>query len=97
MGDKREVWRQLGAGEGRKEGGTFTGRRAAVVFQVGAVLALIVLRALAEIVTGAIVALSPVLAGVGLTVIYVQLRVSEAEQKVSRTRTLGTHRPIHWL
>lgn len=51
----------------------FTGSRAAMVFQVRAVLALIVLGALAEVVTGTIVAQGPILAGVGFTVIYVQL------------------------
>lgn len=52
-----------------------------MVFQVRAVLALIVLGALAEIVAGPIVALGPILAGVRLTVIYVQLQVSGAGQR----------------
>lgn len=64
----------------------FTRGRAAVVFQVRAVLALIVLGALAEIVTGPIVALGPILAGVGLTVIYVQL--TEVSRETSGTQTL---------
>lgn len=56
------------------EGGTFTGGRAAVVFKVGAVLAFVVFSTLAEIVTSTVVALGTVLAGVGLTIIYVQLQ-----------------------
>lgn len=59
-----------GAGLG---GSTFTGGRAAVVFQVGAVLAFVVLGALAEVVAGTVVALGTVLAGIGLAIIYVQL------------------------
>lgn len=45
-----------------------------MVFKAGAVLALVVLRTLAEIVAGAVVALSAVLAGIGLAIIYVQLQ-----------------------
>lgn len=56
-----------------RAGGTFAGGGAAVVFKVGAVLAFIVLRTLAEIVAGAVVALGAVLAGIGLTIIDVQL------------------------
>lgn len=56
-----------------RAGGTFTGGGAAVVFKVGAVLAFIVLRTLAEIVAGTVVALGAMLAGIGLTIIDVQL------------------------
>lgn len=63
------------------EGGTFTGGRAAVVFQVGAVLAFVVLSTLAEIVAGTVVALGTVLAGVGLAIIYVQLQGAGAGQR----------------
>lgn len=48
-----------------------------MVFKVGAVLALVVLGTLAEIVTGTVVALGAVLAGIGLAIIYVQLRGRE--------------------
>lgn len=61
-------------GQKPREGGTFTGGRAAVVFKVGAVLAFVVLGTLAEIVAGTVVALGTVLAGVGLAIIYVQLQ-----------------------
>lgn len=44
-----------------------------MVFEVGAVLAFVVLGTLAEIVAGTVVALGTVLAGIGLTIIYVQL------------------------
>lgn len=70
-GKRTEPWRAAGT---TGWGGTFTRSRAAVVFKVGAVLAFVVLRALAEIVTGAVVALGAILAGVGLTIIYVQLQ-----------------------
>lgn len=60
-----------------REGGTFTGGGAAVVLKVGAVLAFIILRALAEIVTGTVEALSTVLARIGLAIIDVQLRGPE--------------------
>lgn len=45
-----------------------------MVFEVGAVLAFVVLSTLAEIVAGTVVALGTVLAGVGLAIIYVQLQ-----------------------
>lgn len=64
----------------------FAGGGAAVVFKVGAVLAFIVLRTLAEIVAGAVVALGAVLAGVGLTIIDVQL--AEVPRETSGTQTL---------
>lgn len=48
-----------------------------MVFKVGAVLALVVLGTLAEIVTGTVVAVGAVLAGIGLAIIYVQLRGQE--------------------
>lgn len=64
----------------------FTGGRAAVVFKVGAVLAFVVLGTLAEIVAGTVVALGTVLAGVGLTIIYVQL--TEVSRETSGTQTL---------
>lgn len=64
----------------------FTGGCAAVVFKVGAVLAFIVLGTLAEIVTGTVVALGTVLAGIGLTIIYVQL--TEVSRETSGTQTL---------
>lgn len=64
----------------------FTGGRAAVVFEVGAVLAFVVLRTLAEIVAGTVVALGTVLAGVGLAIIYVQL--TEVSRETSGTQTL---------
>lgn len=64
----------------------FTGGRAAVVFQVGAVLAFVVLGALAEVVAGTVVALGTVLAGIGLAIIYVQL--TEVSRETSGTQTL---------
>lgn len=64
----------------------FTRGRAAVVFQVRAVLALIVFRALAEVVAGTVVALGTVLAGIGLTIIYVEL--TEVSRETSGTQTL---------
>lgn len=55
-------------------GDTFTRSRAAVVFQVGAVLSLIIFRTVAaEIVTLIIEALGPILARVRFTIIHVQL------------------------
>lgn len=64
----------------------FAGGGAAVVFKVGAVLAFIVLRTLAEIVTGTVVALGAVLAGIGLTIVDVQL--TEVSRETSGTQTL---------
>lgn len=64
----------------------FAGRCPTVVLQVGAVLALVVLGALAEVVAGAVVALRSVLARVGLTVIDVQL--AEVSREASGTQTL---------
>lgn len=64
----------------------FAGGRAAVVFKVGAVLAFVVLSTLAEIVTGTVVALGTVLAGIWLTIIYVQL--TEVSRETSGTQTL---------
>lgn len=64
----------------------FTGGCAAVVFKVGAVLAFIVFSTLAEIVAGTVVALGAVLAGIGLTIIYVQL--TEVSRETSGTQTL---------
>lgn len=64
----------------------FTGSRAAVVFKVGAILAFVVLRTLAEIVAGAVVALGTVLAGIGFTIIDVQL--TEVSRETSGTQTL---------
>lgn len=64
----------------------FTGGRAAVVFKVGAVLAFVVLGTLAEIVAGTVVALGPVLAGIGLAIVYVQL--TEVSRETSGTQTL---------
>lgn len=60
--------------DAREEGRTFTGGGAAVVFKVRAVLAFIVLRTLAKIVAGTVVALGTVLARIGLAIIYVQLQ-----------------------
>lgn len=57
-----------------------------MVFKVGAVLAFIVLRTLAEIVAGSVVALGTVLAGIGLTIIDVQL--TEVSRETSGTQTL---------
>lgn len=57
-----------------------------MVFKVGAVLAFVVLGTLAEIVTGTVVALGTVLAGIGLTIIYVQL--TEVSRETSGTQTL---------
>lgn len=55
-------------------GDTFTRSRAAVVFQVGAVLSLIIFRTVAaEIVTLIIEALGPILARVRFAIIHVQL------------------------
>lgn len=51
-----------------------------MVFKVGAVLAFIVFSTLAEIVAGTVVALGTVLAGIGLTIIYVQLQRPGAGQ-----------------
>lgn len=64
----------------------FAGGGAAVVFKVGAVLAFIVLRTLAEIVAGTVVALGAVLAGIGLTIIDIQL--TEVSRETSGTQTL---------
>lgn len=64
----------------------FTGGRSAVVFQVGAVLAFVVVSTLAEIVAGTVVALGAILAWVGLTIIYVQL--TEVSRETSGTQTL---------
>ena len=66
--------------------GTFAGGGAAVVFQVGAVLAFIVLRTLAEIVAGTVVALGAVLAGIGLTIIDIQLWDQGPGRKQSKTK-----------
>lgn len=52
---------------------TLAGRGTTVVLQMGAVLALVVLRALAEVVRGEVEALSAALAGVRLAVIYIKL------------------------
>lgn len=52
-----------------------------MVFKVGAVLAFVVLSTLAEIVTGTVVALGTVLAGIWLTIIYVQLQGPGARQR----------------
>lgn len=64
----------------------FTGGGAAMVFKVGAVLAFIVLRTLAEIVAGTVEALGTILAGIGLAIIYVQL--TEVSRETSGTQTL---------
>lgn len=64
----------------------FAGSGATVVFKVGAVLALVVLGTLAEIVTGTVVAVGAVLAGIGLAIIYVQL--TEVSRETSGTQTL---------
>lgn len=64
----------------------FTGGGATVVLKVGAVLAFIVVWTLAEIVAGTVVALGTILAGVGLTIIYVQL--TEVSRETSGTQTL---------
>lgn len=64
----------------------FTGGRSAVVFKVGAILAFVVFSALAEIVTGTVVALGTVLARIGLAIIYVQL--AEVSRETSGTQTL---------
>lgn len=64
----------------------FTGGGAAVVFKVRAVLAFIVLRTLAKIVAGTVVALGTVLARIGLAIIYVQL--TEVSRETSGTQTL---------
>ena len=66
--------------------GTFAGGGAAVVFKVGAVLAFIVLRTLAEIVAGSVVALGTVLAGIGLTIIDVQLWDQGPGREQSKTK-----------
>lgn len=59
-----------------------------MVFKVGAVLALVVLGTLAEIVTGTVVALGAILAGIGLAIIYVQLQgAGKGERKRGVTRT----------
>lgn len=50
-----------------------------MVFKVRAVLAFIVLRTLAKIVAGTVVALGTVLARIGLAIIYVQLQGPRAE------------------
>lgn len=57
-----------------------------MVLKVGAVLAFIILRALAEIVTGTVEALSTVLARIGLAIIDVQL--TEVSRETSGTQTL---------
>ena len=67
---------------------TFAGGGAAVVFKVGAVLAFIVLRTLAEIVTGTVVALGAVLAGIGLTIVDVQLWDQGSGREQSKTKAL---------
>lgn len=51
----------------------FTRGGPAMVFKMGAILAFIVLWTLAEIVAGTVVAWGTILAGVGLTIINVQL------------------------
>lgn len=53
---------------------------------MGAILAFVVLRTLAEIVTGTVEALGTILAGIGLTIIYVQL--TEVSRETSGTQTL---------
>lgn len=55
-----------------------------MVFKVGAVLAFVVLSTLAEIVTGTVVALGTVLAGIWLTIIYVQLQGAGARQRQTK-------------
>lgn len=52
---------------------TFTRGCAAVIFQVGAVLAFVIFRAVTEIVHGKIEALGTILARIWLAIIYVQL------------------------
>lgn len=52
-----------------------------MVFEVGAVLAFVVLSTLAEIVAGTVVALGTVLAGIGLAIIYVQLQGAGARHR----------------
>lgn len=84
MGRKEGAVRQARSG---RVGGTFTGGRSAVVFKVGAILAFVVLSTLAEIVAGAVIALSAILARVGLTVIYVQLQgAGWGKRKQSKTK-----------
>ena len=67
-------------GERRGEGGvTFAGGGAAVVLEVGAVLALVVLRTGAVVVVGQVEAGRAVLTRVGQAVVYVQLGGGEGE------------------
>lgn len=79
-------WRVIGGHSHGAAVNHFAGGGAAVVFKVGAVLAFIVLRTLAEIVTGTVVALGAVLAGIGLTIVDVQL--TEVSRETSGTQTL---------
>lgn len=82
-GGSLKTSQEAGAGGG----GTFTGGRSAVVFQVGAVLAFVVVSTLAEIVAGTVVALGAILAWVGLTIIYVQLQgAGWGKRKPSKTK-----------
>lgn len=64
-------WKKLVVVTGRF---TFTRGGAAVVFEVGAVFALVVLRARAVVVSGPVIAGCSILARVGRAVIYIQLR-----------------------
>ena len=57
-----------------------------MIFKVGAILAFVVLRTFAEIVAGAVVALGTVLAGIGFTIIDVQLQGPGAEEGEKKQR-----------
>lgn len=60
-----------------------------MVFKMGAILAFVVLWTLAEIVAGPVVAWGTILAGVGLTIIDVQLQGSETDRKSKKDVILG--------
>lgn len=61
---------------------TFTRSCAAVIFQVGAVLPLVIFRAVTEIVHSKIEALSAILTWVWLTIVYVQLQAEREKREV---------------